>query len=74
LARRFRDHQYRMLRFTTDLAVGFTSNQAGYNDVRQVKIEQPARARNPASTAPTQRSYRHAGNSHDGQSLGTQAE
>src|SRR6266851_3349158 len=30
LARRFRDHQDMILRFTTDLAVGFTSNQADY--------------------------------------------
>jgi len=30
LARRFRDHQDMILRFATDLAVGFTSNQADY--------------------------------------------
>ncbi|HXZ74069.1 MAG TPA: transposase, partial [Streptosporangiaceae bacterium] len=30
LARRFRDHEDMILRFTTDLAVGFTSNQADY--------------------------------------------
>ncbi|MHB1430924.1 MAG: IS66 family transposase [Streptosporangiaceae bacterium] len=36
LARRFRDHQDMILRFTTDLAVGFTSNQAE-RDVRPVK-------------------------------------
>jgi transposase len=30
LARRFRDHQNMILRFATDLAVGFTSNQADY--------------------------------------------
>ena len=33
LARRFRDHEDMILRFTTDLAVGFTSNQAE-RDVR----------------------------------------
>jgi hypothetical protein len=30
LSRRFRDHQDMILRFATDLAVGFTSNQADY--------------------------------------------
>jgi transposase len=30
LARRFRDHEAMILRFTTDLTVGFTSNQADY--------------------------------------------
>ncbi|MGH3191130.1 MAG: IS66 family transposase [Streptosporangiaceae bacterium] len=30
LARRFRDHQDMILRFTTDLAVGFTSDRASY--------------------------------------------
>ena len=30
LARRFRDHQDMILRFATDLAVGFTSHQADY--------------------------------------------
>ena len=30
LARRFRDHEDMILRFATDLAVGFTSNQADY--------------------------------------------
>ena len=39
LARRFRDHQDMILRFVTDLAVGFTSNQAE-RDVRPVKIQQ----------------------------------
>ena len=39
LARRFRDHQDMILRFATDLAVGFTSNQAE-RDVRPVKIQQ----------------------------------
>jgi transposase len=39
LARRFRDHQDMILRFTTDLAVGFTSNQAE-RDVRPVKVQQ----------------------------------
>ena len=38
LARRFRDHQDMILRFTTDLAVGFTSNQAE-RDVRPVKVQ-----------------------------------
>jgi transposase len=38
LARRFRDHQDMILRFTTDLAVGFTSNQAE-RDIRPVKIQ-----------------------------------
>src|SRR6266516_6786331 len=37
LARRFRDHEDMILRFTTDLAVGFTSNQAE-RDVRPVKV------------------------------------
>ena len=38
LARRFRDHEDMILRFTTDLAVGFTSNQAE-RDVRPVKVQ-----------------------------------
>ena len=38
LARRFRDHEDMILRFTTDLAVGFTSNQAE-RDVRPVKMQ-----------------------------------
>ncbi len=38
LARRFRGHQDMILRFTTDLAVGFTSNQAE-RDVRPVKVQ-----------------------------------
>jgi transposase len=39
LARRFRAHQDMILRFATDLAVGFTSNQAE-RDVRPVKVQQ----------------------------------
>jgi transposase len=39
LARRFRDHQDMILRFATNLAVGFTSNQAE-RDVRPVKVQQ----------------------------------
>jgi transposase len=39
LARRFRHHQDMILRFTTDLAVGFTSNQAE-RDIRPVKVQQ----------------------------------
>lgn len=39
LARRFRDHEDMILRFATDLAVGFTSNQAE-RDVRPVKVRQ----------------------------------
>jgi transposase len=39
LARRFRDHQDMILRFATDLAVGFTSNQAE-RDIRPVKVQQ----------------------------------
>jgi transposase len=39
LARRFRDNQDMILRFATDLAVGFTSNQAE-RDVRPVKLQQ----------------------------------
>jgi transposase len=39
LARRFRGHQDMILRFATDLAVGFTSNQAE-RDVRPVKVQQ----------------------------------
>ena len=39
LARRFRDHEDMILRFATDLAVGFTSNQAE-RDVRPVKVQQ----------------------------------
>ena len=39
LTRRFRDHEDMILRFTTDLAVGFTSNQAE-RDVRPVKVAQ----------------------------------
>ena len=38
LARRFRDHEDMIMRFTTDLAVGFTSNQAE-RDVRPVKVQ-----------------------------------
>jgi transposase len=38
LARRFRDHQDMILRFATDLTVGFTSNQAE-RDVRPVKVQ-----------------------------------
>jgi Transposase IS66 family len=39
LARRFRDHQDMILRFSTDLAVGFTSNQAE-REVCPVKVQQ----------------------------------
>jgi transposase len=39
LARRFRDNQDMILRFATDLAVGFTSNQAE-RDIRPVKVQQ----------------------------------
>jgi transposase len=39
LARRFRGHQDMILRFATDLAVGFTSNEAE-RGVRPVKIQQ----------------------------------
>jgi len=38
LARRFRDHQDMILRFSTNLTVGFTSNQAE-RDVRPVKVQ-----------------------------------
>ena len=38
LARRFRDHQDMILRFATDLTIGFTSNQAE-RDVRPVKVQ-----------------------------------
>ena len=38
LARRFRDHEDMILRFTTDLTAGFTSNQAE-RDVRPVKVQ-----------------------------------
>jgi transposase len=38
LARQFRDHQDMILRFATDLTVGFTSNQAE-RDVRPVKVQ-----------------------------------
>jgi len=41
LARRFTRHEDMILRFTTDLAVGFTSNQAE-RDIRPVKIAQHA--------------------------------
>jgi transposase len=41
LARRFRDHQHMILRFATDLTVGFTSNQAE-RDVRPVKVQMRA--------------------------------
>src|SRR5262249_60751173 len=40
-ARRFRDHEDMILRFATDLAVGFTSNQAE-RDIRPVKVQQRA--------------------------------
>jgi transposase len=39
LARRFRDHQNMILRFATDLTVGFTSNEAE-RGVRPVKVQQ----------------------------------
>lgn len=39
LARRFRDHEDMIPRFVTDLAVGFTSNQAE-RDIRPVKVQQ----------------------------------
>jgi transposase len=39
LARRFRDNQDMILRFATDLAVGFTSNHAE-RDIRPVKVQQ----------------------------------
>src|SRR6266516_4572792 len=39
LARRFRDNQDMILRFATDLAVGFTSNQAE-RAIRPVKVQQ----------------------------------
>ena len=39
LARRFRDHEDMILRFATDLTVGFTSNQAE-RDIRPVKVQQ----------------------------------
>jgi len=39
LARRFREHEDMILRFTVDLAVPFTNNQAE-RDVRPVKIQQ----------------------------------
>jgi transposase len=39
VAKRFRDHQDMILRFATDLAVGFTSNQAE-RDIRPVKVQQ----------------------------------
>jgi transposase len=38
LARRFRDHEDMIMRFATDLTVGFTSNQAE-RDVRPVKVQ-----------------------------------
>src|SRR5487761_281354 len=41
LARRFRDHEDMIMRFTTDLTVGFTSNQAE-RDVRPVKVQMRA--------------------------------
>jgi transposase len=41
LARRFRDHDGMILRFATNLAVGFTSNQAE-RDIRPVKVQQRA--------------------------------
>ena len=39
LARRFRDYEDMILRFATDLTVGFTSNQAE-RDIRPVKVQQ----------------------------------
>jgi transposase len=39
LARRFRGHEDMILRFATDLAVGFTSNQAE-RDIRPAKVQQ----------------------------------
>jgi len=41
LARRFGAHQAMILRFATDLAVGFTNNQSE-RDVRPVKVQQRA--------------------------------
>ena len=57
LARRFRDHQDMILRFATDLAVGFTSNQAE-RDVRPSRSssEPPAGAGAPSTASPTSRS------------------
>jgi transposase len=54
LARRFRDQQDMILRFATDLAVGFTSNQAE-RDVRPVKSRcaPPADAGGPWKDSPT---------------------
>jgi transposase len=56
LARRFRDHQDMILRFTTDLAIGFTSNQAE-RDVRPVKCKcaPPAAAGALSKASPTSR-------------------
>jgi transposase len=57
LARRFRDHEDMILRFATDLAVGFTSNQAE-RDVRPVKVQMRASGGPgaPSSGSPTSRS------------------
>ncbi len=41
LARRFQQHEAMILRFATDLAVGFTNNQSE-RDVRPVKVQQRA--------------------------------
>ena len=54
LARRFRDHRDMILRFTTDLGVGFISNQAG-GDVRPVKVQQRT---SPAVAGNTRRACR----------------
>jgi transposase len=57
LARRFRDHQDMILRFATDLAVGFTSNQAE-RDVRRSRSSSaaPAAAGAPSTASPTSQS------------------
>ena len=59
LARRFRDHQDMILRFTTDLAVGFTSNQAE-RDVRPVKVQMRTLRRLLAHSRRTRRFRRGA--------------
>ena len=54
LARRFRDHEDMILRFATDLAVGFTSNQASATSARsRSSSDHPAEPGAPSSDSPT---------------------
>lgn len=68
LAIAFRDHETEILRFTTDLAVPFTNNQAE-RDLRMVKLQQKIsgtfRTTRSAQNFATIRSYIETGRKHD---------